>query len=156
MQTETVLTFLAMLGCGLMSGFFFAFSAGVMRALGRLEPEAGIAAMQAINVAVLNRLFLPAFFGTGLLCLAVAVLSLADWPAPGGVARLAGSLAYLVGTFLVTVAFNVPRNDALAAVDAASPAAAGAWSSYLGAWTVWNHVRTAAALAATALLALGL
>ena len=33
---------------------------------------------------------------------------------------LAGSLLYVVGTVLVTIAFKVLRNDALAAVDAAS------------------------------------
>jgi hypothetical protein len=42
-----------------MAGFFFAFSVCVMRALGQLPLEQGIASMQSINVAILNPLFLP-------------------------------------------------------------------------------------------------
>lgn len=71
-----VLTFASALGCGLIAGVFFAFSAFVMKALARLPPVQGIAAMQAINVAVLNRWFFAAFFGNGGgLCLAGRVLA---------------------------------------------------------------------------------
>jgi uncharacterized membrane protein len=48
------LTLVAALGCGLMAGVFFAFSAFVMKALARLPLAQGIAAMQSINVAVIN------------------------------------------------------------------------------------------------------
>ena len=48
------LTIVAALGSGVMAGFFFAFSVVVMKALGKLAPEEGIAAMQSINVVVLN------------------------------------------------------------------------------------------------------
>ena len=46
-----VLTLLAALGCAMMAGVFFAFSGFVMKALARLQPAQGVAAMQAINVA---------------------------------------------------------------------------------------------------------
>jgi uncharacterized membrane protein len=59
-----VLTLMTALGCGLIGGTFFAFSAFVMRALSYLPPAHGIAAMQSINVVVLNRWFLPPFCGT--------------------------------------------------------------------------------------------
>ena len=42
-----VLTLSSALGCGLIAGVFFAFSAFVMRALARLEPAQGMAAMQS-------------------------------------------------------------------------------------------------------------
>ncbi|HEX4572527.1 MAG TPA: hypothetical protein VH184_18985, partial [Dongiaceae bacterium] len=58
------LAFLSALGSGLMAGLFFAFSAFVMAALGRIVPAAGIAAMQSINVTILNPLFFSVFFGT--------------------------------------------------------------------------------------------
>jgi uncharacterized membrane protein len=64
--------------------------------------------------------------------------------------------AYLIGTLLVRVLCNLPKNDALAAVPPSAPGAAGLWSSYLSSWTAWNHVRTAAALAAAALLTIAL
>ncbi len=147
-----VLMFLAALGCGLMAGFFFAFSACVMGALARLPAAQGIAAMQSINVVVINRLFLGTFFGTAALCLLVAIAALLTWGRPGTIPVLAGSVLYLVGTILVTVRFNVPLNDELAGADANSAEAASLWSRYLTVWTTWNHVRAVAALAAAALL----
>jgi uncharacterized protein (TIGR02246 family) len=50
----------------------------------------------------------------------------------------------------VTIACNVPLNDALAAVDPSSADAGRVWTNYLKNWTTWNHVRTIAALAAAA------
>jgi uncharacterized membrane protein len=45
--------------------------------------------------------------------------------------------------------FNVPLNDALAKVEPSSAEGASLWARYLTDWTMWNHVRTSAALAAT-------
>ena len=144
----------AALGCGLIAGVFFAFSAFVMRAFARLPPAEGIAAMQSVNVAVLNPLFLTVFMGTAAACVVAIVFSWLRWREPGAAYLLAGGLLYLVGTFLVTIAFNVPRNDALAAVAPADPESAKLWASYLTSWTAWNHVRTVAALTAAALFTL--
>jgi uncharacterized membrane protein len=151
-----VLTLLSALGCGLMAGFFFAFSACVMNAFAHLAPAQGIAAMQAINVAVLNRWFFAAFFGTAAGCVLLAVCSFLMWHEPGAIYRLIGGALYLVGTILVTILFNVPRNDALAAVDPASANGASLWTDYLTSWTAWNHVRTVAAVAAAASLTIAL
>jgi uncharacterized membrane protein len=144
-------TLLSALGCGLIAGAFFAFSTFVMKALGNLPSAQGIAAMQSINVVVINPWFMTAFLGTGLVCVIVFIASLLRWQNPVTLYLLAGSVLYLVGTVLVTMVFNVPRNDALAAVAPATPEAATLWASYLSTWTAWNHVRTIAALAASAL-----
>lgn len=156
MRLGFALTLATALGAGLVAGIFLAFSAGIMRALGRLPAPQGIAAMQSINVAVINPVFLGAFLGTAALCLAVAIRGFVVAPEPGAAWRLAGALAYLVGSFGVTMAFNVPRNDALAAVDPTTAEAARLWTGYLATWTAWNHVRLLASLAAAALLTLGL
>jgi uncharacterized membrane protein len=140
------------LGSGLVAGVFFAFSTFVMKALGRLPPAQGIAAMQAINVAVINPWFLGVFLGTAAACALVALEGLLMLEEPAGSYLLAGGLLYLIGTFLVTMAFNVPRNNRLAALDPAAAGSAEHWSSYLSSWTRWNHVRTIAALSAAALL----
>lgn len=150
------LTLFSALGCGLIAGAFFAFSAFVMKALARLPPAQGIAAMQSINVVVINPWFLVAFLGTAAACVLLVVSSLLVWHKPGAVYLLVGSLLYLVGTILVTMVFNVPRNDALAAVDPASADSARLWADYVISWTAWNHVRTAAALAAAASLTIEL
>jgi len=67
-----------------------------------------------------------------------------------------GAVFYLVGAILVTVVFNVPRNDALARVDPSAADAGRLWNEFVRSWTMWNHVRTVAALIAAALLALAL
>jgi uncharacterized membrane protein len=150
-----VVTLVSAVGCGLMAGVFFAFSTFVMRALARLPPAQGISAMQSINVAVINPWFMAPFLGTAASCGLLTVSSLVRWPTPGAVYLLVGSVLYLVGTVLVTIAFNVPRNDALAAVDPATADGARLWADFVASWTAWNHVRTAAALAASASLAIG-
>ena len=145
-----VLAFVSALGCGLIAGIFFAFSSFVMKSLTRLPPANGIAAMQAINVDVLNGWFFAAFFGTALCCLVLAVSSFFRWDRPDAIYLLTGSLLYLVGTILVTIIFNVPLNDALAAVDPVTGHPSGFWTTYVKSWTAWNHVRTGMALAAAA------
>ncbi len=151
-----VLTLISALGCGLVGGIFFAFSAFIMKALDRLPPAQGIAAMQSINVTVINPLFMTAFFGTAAACAVLTISSLLNWHRPGSAFLLVGSLLYLLGTILVTIVFNVPGNDALAAVDPASAEGARVWAGYVMSWTAWNHVRTAAALAAAAVLSIAL
>lgn len=150
------LKLLAALGCGLIAGTFFGFSTFVMRAFSRLPPAEGIAAMQAVNVAVLNPWFLGVFVGTAAACAIGAVGAFLRWQDPGSGYLLAGSLLYLIGCFLVTMAFNVPRNNVLASVVPTDPASAGLWTSYLSSWTAWNHVRTVASLAAMASFILAL
>lgn len=145
------LKLLAALGCGLMAGVFFAFSAFVINALARLQPPQGIAAMQSINITVINPLFMIAFLGTAAVCIFLAVSSLSRWHQPSAAYLLLGSVLYLVGTVGVTIVFNVPLNEALARVEPHSTKGANLWASYLINWTVWNHVRTVAALAAAAL-----
>ena len=150
------LTLISALGCGLVAGILFAFSTSVMKALARLPSAQGIAAMQSINITVINPLFMGAFFGTAAACVLVVVFSLLRWNEAGAVYLLSGGLAYLIGAILVTLVFNVPRNDALASVDPASAAGARLWDGYVTSWTAWNHVRTAAALAAALLLTFAL
>ncbi len=156
-----ILTFAAVLGCGLVAGIFFAFSTFVMRTLGRLPANQGIAAMKAINVTVLNPWFFLAFFGTGAVCLSVAFLAFGSAAGTHRAYLLAACALYLLGCLLVTVAFNVPLNNRLASAESDSMgphsmAPEALWAHYLSRWTLWNHVRTAASLAAAGLFAMAL
>lgn len=148
----SVVTLCTATGSGVVAGVFFAFSTFVMPALARLPAEQGIAAMQAINVTVINRWFMGVMFGTAAASLLLVIAPLLGWGGPGTRLRLAGGLLYLLGTVVVTAAFNVPRNDALAAVSVGTADAAALWSRFLVEWTRWNHVRTVTGIAATALL----
>ncbi len=139
-------------GTGLVAGVFYAFSTFVMRALARLAPAEGVRAMQAINLTVITPLFLGVFLGVAVLSGLLATAAIIQWGAPGSALRLSGAALYLAGTFGVTMVFNVPRNDVLASLDPGSPTVETPWRTYLDEWTRWNHVRTAAAVAATAAL----
>jgi uncharacterized membrane protein len=147
---------LAAVGCALVAGIFFAFSSFIMSALARIPASAGIAAMQAINITVLNPLFFSVFFGTGVLSLVTLVAAVRRWGEPGAAMVGGASLLYLGGCLLVTMLFNVPRNEALATVDHQDPAEEGEWTSYVLTWTRWNHVRTACSLAAAVLFGMAL
>jgi len=144
------LRLLAALGCGLIAGVFFAFSSFVMKSLARLPVSEGIAAMQSINVVVLKSWFMTAFMGTAVVCVLALIYAFFRIHEPRGMFLLVGSVLYLAGTFVVTIAFNVPRNQVLASVAPADPNSASVWSNYVISWTAWNHVRTLAALAAAA------
>ncbi|APR79941.1 Integral membrane protein [Minicystis rosea] len=144
------LTFCAALGSGVVGGIFFAFSSFVMPALSRLPAAQGIAAMTSINTAVLNASFALAFFGTSAACAVLGVRALMGVRDRGALFLVIGSALYLLGSVAVTLARNVPHNEALATVDPSSAAAATAWARYVADWTAWNHVRTAASVAAMA------
>jgi uncharacterized membrane protein len=144
------LAFVAAIGCGLNGGVFFAFSAFVMKALARLAPAHGIAAMQSINVVAVTPVFMTALFGTGAVCVVAAVAALLRWGDGRAVWLLVGGLLYVGGTIAVTIRCNVPRNNALAAMAADSAEGERLWARYVREWTAWNHVRTAACLAAAA------
>ena len=144
-QITITALFLASLGSTALGGFYYAFSNSVMKALGDIPIAQGAAAMQAINIYVPKSLFLAAFFGVAILCVALAALSFARFS--NGVASvliLTGCALYLAGSFGVTVALNVPLNSELAAQAPETAEAAEVWTRYLKNWTFWNHVRTIA------------
>jgi uncharacterized membrane protein len=147
----SALLWFSAIGCGLMAGVYFAFSAFVMTALGRTGQAAGIAAMNAINVDIVQSLFMPLFLATTLTSAALAVLACLRLGEESAIIMLAGGVLYVVGMFIVTMIFNVPLNDSLAAVDPAATTAAPVWARYLTDWTFWNHVRTIASTAAAIL-----
>jgi len=152
MQTlVTGLLWLSAIGCGLMAGLYFAFSTFVMTALGRIDQAAGIAAMNEINRVIVQSLFLAVFMGSTLTCFVLAVLAPFRWSEPGAALWLAAGVLYVAGMFVVTMLFNVPLNNALAAVQPRSGEAGALWARYLSDWTWWNHVRTVASTLAFAL-----
>lgn len=150
------LIYFAVISSALSAGIFFAFSTFVMRALALQPSASGIATMQAINVTVFNPWFYSAFFGPAVACVVLAVAALRNWEQPGAVYLLTGSLLYLIGTIGVTGLGNVPLNDALAIMRPTSTEGAQLWRRYLTDWTLWNHVRTAAAFLAAAMFTVSL
>lgn len=126
-------------------GVFFAFSSFVLPALLRLTPAEGIRAMQSINITAVRPALMTVLFGTAVLAITVVIAgSQEPW-------TIAGAALHLVGVIGVTVLANVPRNDALAKVDAGALGSEDAWRRYVAGWRRWNHVRCVAGIASSAL-----
>jgi uncharacterized membrane protein len=141
-------------GAGLVTGLLFAFSNFVMRALADLPPDKGMFAMQRINGAIINPVFLVLFLGTPLLCSVIAVGAGLKFGEPGSVYLLFGALAYIIGPFGITMLFNVPLNNLLARADVSD--ANEIWPMYQKRWQWWNHIRTYIGVASVVFMSIGL
>jgi uncharacterized membrane protein len=154
-----IATTTAAVSTAVVGGIYYAFSTLVMKGLDRAEPGEAISAMRGMNAeAPANAPFLTLFVGSALLALGVGVIAVFRLSQPGTGYVLAGAVLAVVA-FVVTVAFNIPLNDKLAALDPVGLSATDAlreWQSYLGPWTAWNHVRAVTAVLGAVLMLVGL
>jgi uncharacterized membrane protein len=153
-HTLKALLIAAAVGAGLIGGLFFIFSNTIMKAFDKLPAAGAIASMQRINEVILNPVFFLAFFGTALICVALLVPYISRLGQPGAVLACSGALLYVLGSIVVTMVWNVPLNNKLAAIPASASDLAAQWQAYRVPWTMWNHVRTVACLLAAAAFAL--
>ena len=152
MQTVTVV---AAVSAGLIGGVFFAFSAFVMPALRaaacgpghrrhaihqspRGDRAADARPVRHGRMSVVAVIWAIRFRGH----------AAAPW-------MLAGGAAYIVA-ILITIAGNVPLNNALAGLDPASAGGPAQWLQFVQRWTLWNHLRGASSVAASAAFILAL
>ncbi|MFN8074573.1 MAG: anthrone oxygenase family protein [Kineosporiaceae bacterium] len=161
MRTIDVLALASAAASAVTAGAFVAFSTLVMPALDKLPPAQAVRAMQEINLIAPRGAFMLPLMGSALGCALVAVLAVVRrLGSSSGASGLGFGLTLAGGgvgvvAFLVTGMFAVPRNDRLAAMDAASADAARAWADYSGPWTAGNSVRAALAFVAAVLLVAG-
>ena len=148
-----LLTGTSALGAAISAGVFFAFSSFVMRGLGRLPAHQGIGAMQSINRTAVEAPFMIVLNGSVVLAGAAAVHALFQLDEPGSWWAIAGAGLDVLGAWVITGVFNIPRNDALDRLDGQAPGAAAMWTSYLREWTLANHARTALCAAGAVALA---
>ena len=147
---------ISVLAYAALGGVFLAFSDFIMRALALSGAPAGITVMQSINREVFRWVFMALFLGMVPVSLLLAGHGLLVQGGAAGLIGLAG-VVYLLGVFGVTAAGNVPLNEALAGMDAASPEAQAMWQArYLPRWTLLNSLRTGACFLAAALALAGL
>ena len=148
----TAFIWFSALSAGIMAGVYFTFSVFAMRSFAQLGDEAGARAMQEINRVIVQSAFLPLFFLSTLTCAALVVLGFLGMAGARPELAIAGGAVYVLGMFVVTVVGNVPLNNKLDAVDAASEEGKAVWAEYLTRWTRLNHVRTLACIVAMGLL----
>ncbi|MCY0094422.1 DUF1772 domain-containing protein [Hoeflea ulvae] len=139
-------------------GFFYAWVCSTMWGLDAADPELAIAAMQAMNASVRNAVFFPAFFLTPVV-LALTMLALlhAGRPRAAWWFGLAAAV-YCLGGLGITIAVNVPMNEALARVELPleREAAARIWRDYSAPWQGWNQLRAIAGGLTVVLTGIGL
>ena len=109
----SLLTGATAIGSATVGGVFYGFSTFIMRGLRRLQPSAGVAAMQQINIAAVRPGLMAAMFGTAAACAALAVWTGVHGPSRHSAAVFGGGVLYLAGSVGVTAAYHVPLNNAL-------------------------------------------
>ncbi|WP_370399172.1 DUF1772 domain-containing protein [Sulfitobacter sp. JB4-11] len=145
MKTFTIaLSLLSLIQAGALFGFFYAWVCSTMWGLDATDPRVAIQAMQAMNASVRNAVFAPVFFGTPVVLGLTALVLYRTGDAAAGLwfALATGVIGVLaVG---LTIAVNVPMNEALARIDVPSDldAARDVWLAYSPDWQFWNQVRT--------------
>jgi uncharacterized membrane protein len=133
----------AVITAGLNAGLFATFWFAVMPGLARTDDRTFVAAMQGINVAILNVWFGICFAGAGVFALVAVVLHLR-----GGmvVVWVAAGVVFHLATVVITMRFNVPLNDQLAAGSLAD--AALVRERFEDAWVRLNLYRVVTSLGA--------
>lgn len=111
---------------GLLAGLYFAYAVSVMPALRSMDDATVATVMNRINVVIVNPVFLTVFLGAPALAVALLAWDRSPWAIAGA--------ALAVVTLLVTVVFNIPLNNALAA--------GGERDAFETPWVLWNIVRT--------------
>lgn len=136
---------------GLQAGTYYTWASGVMPGLGRVDDRNFVHAMQQMNVAIVNPVFIASFLGAP--ALAAAAVLTTSGPARGWAIAGAG---LAVATVVITGALNVPLNNALEAagpVDAIRDLGA-VRADFESSWRRWNVARTLTSTASVACLAL--
>lgn len=138
---------LAVLTNGLYAGFLLTFLIAVMPGLAALPDEGFTTAMRRINEKVPGPAFLLLFLG------AVAFPVVAVFTQAGEESwwLLIGASACAVASHLVTIAGNIPLNNALAGSEGDDDTAAR--TAFESRWNTLHYVRTALSLLAFVLLA---
>ncbi|KUF09147.1 anthrone oxygenase family protein [Pseudoponticoccus marisrubri] len=150
--------FATLLLSGAIFGFFYAWICSTMWGLDTLDPRIAMAAMQAMNDSVRNAVFAPAFFATPVVAGLAAGLALRDGAPRAALAFAAAALVYLLGGMGLTMAVNVPMNEALASREVPSDidTARAIWQDYSPRWQRFNTLRTLASGVALMLSGYGL
>jgi uncharacterized membrane protein len=137
---------ISLISTALVAGVFLTFSDFVMRSLNEAKTSGGIEVMQGINREVFKTLFMVLLIGMWPVSAGLGAYAYLTHIDNGGPAIMTAALIYSVGVIGVTLIFNVPMNNRLAAMDHDSPDGATYWTDvYFPRWTFWNWVRAIAA-----------
>ena len=135
----------ATVASGLSAGVFYTFQVSIVRALAEVDDTTYVATFQSINRTIVNPWFVSVFLGAPVL--AGAALAL-HWGADRSlVTTIAIGLAMQVASVAITVAGNIPLNEALDREGVVAGAAAtAARTAFEGSWSRLHLARTVASV----------
>ncbi len=132
----------AVIGCGLVSGFFLTFSDFLMRSLNLAKTAAGVEVMQIINREIWRSVTMILLWGMLALSLVLTGYAYLNITGPSSALVMAGGALYIVGVIVVSFIFNVPMNNRLDTMEYSGTEAATYWkNTYVHRWVFWNYVR---------------
>ena len=155
---RTTVLVLATMTTGLTAGVFAIYGNALMPGLRSTDDRTFVGAFQSIDRAIINPWFIGGgFFGALLLAIAAAVMHLGETWRPALPWIVVAAVLHLV-VVVITVAVNVPLNDAIkAAGDPATIDVAAVREAFHEArWVAWNWVRVALDIGAFAALGIAL
>jgi len=152
-QTWLLLTYeISLISCALVAGVFLTFSDFVMRSLDGARTSAAVEVMQGINREVFKTVFMVLLIGMWAVTAALGAFAYIGALGSGSTSILWAAIIYSVGVAGVTLVFNVPMNNRLAAQAYDSPEGAAYWTNvYYPRWKFWNWVRGIASAVAAVL-----
>ena len=132
----------AVIACGLVSGFFLTFSDFLMRSLNLAKTAAGVEVMQIINREVWRSVIIILLWGMVALSIILASYAFLNMTGPSSVLVMVGGALYFLGVLVVSYVFNIPMNNRLDAMEYSGTEAAAYWkNTYMPRWVFWNYVR---------------
>ncbi len=140
-----ILLIVAVVGAGLGSGIFLAFSAGIMPGLRRANDETYVSAMREINIGVVNPAFLLPIFLPPFVLAAAAIAAFVEDDTVTGWLLLVAAAIFVAGGTVLTSGRSIPLNNALEKSRGGDATAAR--TAFERSWRAWNHVRTLLTLA---------
>jgi uncharacterized membrane protein len=154
---RTTVLVLATMTTGLTAGVVAIYGNALMPGLRTTDDRTFVGAVQSIDRAIINPWFLGSFFGALLLAVAAAVMHLGE-PWRSALPWIVAAAALHLVVVIITMAVNVPLNDAIkAAGDPATIDVAAVREAFQEArWVAWNWVRVALDIAAFAALGIAL
>ncbi|MEU7892789.1 anthrone oxygenase family protein [Nonomuraea sp. NPDC049152] len=138
---------------GAMAGLFYGFTISVMPGLDAIKADQAVAAMRSVNRKILNPVFLLMYLAAPVAPIATGVLLLTQGVSEAGIAFLAAGGLYVIGSFAVTAAINVPMNNAL---EAGQGEPQRLWAAYTSRWQRWNTFRGLVSFASLVIAGVGL
>jgi uncharacterized membrane protein len=157
MTTSNIILALTALTTALIAGLFYAYSCSVNLGLKQLSDINYILAMQSINKAIQNPVFLFSFIGTLFLLPISAYLQHNNGELNRFYLLLFATIIYLIGVILITAFGNIPLNNTLDSFSVQSSdnqSITKARLAFENAWNNFHLIRTIASIVALILVIL--